>query len=109
MTVLYWSKVRPPQISVQYIVDYFMPYNHNATRISESGTFFFQVTLQTGKVVSDASVSDNGKFLLKVEKRTIDLVEYMEADYLLVASGSSKQVEIFCSGLKYQRQEFVFM
>ncbi|ONK75668.1 uncharacterized protein A4U43_C03F19290 [Asparagus officinalis] len=49
------------------------------------------VTLQTGKVVTDASVSDNGKFLLKVEKRTVDLVEYTEADYLLVASGSNKQ------------------
>lgn len=49
------------------------------------------VSLQTGKVVSDVSINDNGKFLLKVEKRTIDLVEYMEADYLLVATGSCQQ------------------
>lgn len=54
-----------------------------------------QVSLQIGKVVSDASISDNGKFLLKVEKRTIDLVEYMEADYLLVATGSNQQVGNF--------------
>ncbi|XP_042976093.1 uncharacterized protein YtfP isoform X4 [Carya illinoinensis] len=45
----------------------------------------------TGKVVTTASASSLGKFLLKIEKRTIDYVEYVEADYLLIASGSSPQ------------------
>ncbi|KAF5961777.1 uncharacterized protein LOC114267950 isoform X3 [Camellia sinensis] len=49
------------------------------------------VLLQTGKVVTTASVTVGGKFLLKIEKRTIDFVDYVEADYLLIASGSSKQ------------------
>ncbi|OAY73120.1 Uncharacterized protein YtfP, partial [Ananas comosus] len=49
------------------------------------------VSLQTGKVVSSTSVVGNGKFLLKVEKRTIDFVEHLEAKYVLVATGSSKQ------------------
>ncbi|XP_072958570.1 uncharacterized protein [Typha angustifolia] len=49
------------------------------------------VVLQTGKTVSNASVTDNGKFVLKVEKRTIDFVEYVDADYVLVATGSSQQ------------------
>ncbi|KAJ0042409.1 hypothetical protein Pint_19330 [Pistacia integerrima] len=49
------------------------------------------VSLQTGKVVTTASANAGGKFLLKVEKRTINLVESIEADYLLIASGSSKQ------------------
>lgn len=33
-----------------------------------------------------------GKFTVKLEKRSIDHVEYVEADYLLIASGSSQQV-----------------
>ncbi|XP_008807884.2 uncharacterized protein YtfP isoform X3 [Phoenix dactylifera] len=49
------------------------------------------VSLQTGKVVSGASIVDNERFLLKVEKRTVDFVEYIEADYVLVATGSSRQ------------------
>ncbi|KAF8399397.1 hypothetical protein HHK36_015261 [Tetracentron sinense] len=49
------------------------------------------VLLQTGKVVTSATITDSGKFLLKIEKRTIDSVEYVEADYLLIASGSSRQ------------------
>lgn len=49
-------------------------------------------------MVSGASIVDNGKFLLKVEKRTVDFVEYIQADYILVATGSSRQVNdcIFC-------------
>lgn len=51
------------------------------------------VVLQTGKVVTTASSDNAGwKFLLKVEKRTMNLVECIEADYLLIASGSSQQV-----------------
>ncbi|XWS73690.1 hypothetical protein CRYUN_Cryun02cG0150500 [Craigia yunnanensis] len=49
------------------------------------------VSLQTGKVVTGASSSAGGKFLLKNEKRTLDSVELVEADYLLIASGSSQQ------------------
>ncbi|XP_023758159.1 uncharacterized protein LOC111906624 isoform X1 [Lactuca sativa] len=49
------------------------------------------VTLQTGKSVTSASISQSGKFILKIEKRTIDYVDFVEADYLLIASGSSQQ------------------
>ncbi|KAJ1266670.1 hypothetical protein BS78_08G170000 [Paspalum vaginatum] len=49
------------------------------------------VSLQAGKAVSSASVTQCGKFLLKVEKRTADLVDYIEANYVLVATGSSQQ------------------
>ncbi|XP_044505451.1 uncharacterized protein YtfP isoform X2 [Mangifera indica] len=52
---------------------------------------FRGVSLQTGKFVTSASANAGGKILLKVEKRTINLVESIEADYLLIASGSSKQ------------------
>ena len=50
------------------------------------------VSLQTGKAVTTASATSGGKFLIKIEKRTINYVEYVEADYLLIASGSSQQV-----------------
>ncbi|KAJ9564360.1 hypothetical protein OSB04_000326 [Centaurea solstitialis] len=49
------------------------------------------VTLQTGKSVTSACTSAGGKFILKIEKRTIDYVDFIEADYLLIASGSSQQ------------------
>ncbi|WOL15240.1 hypothetical protein Cni_G24021 [Canna indica] len=49
------------------------------------------VVLQIGKTVSEVSLSDSGQFLLKVEKRTTDFVEHIMADYLLMATGSSKQ------------------
>ncbi|CAI9109619.1 OLC1v1009469C1 [Oldenlandia corymbosa var. corymbosa] len=49
------------------------------------------VLLKTGYTVTSASVSVGGKFTMKVEKRTAGLVEYLEADYLLIASGSSRQ------------------
>ncbi|CAK9175380.1 unnamed protein product [Ilex paraguariensis] len=49
------------------------------------------VILQTGKAVTTASSTVGGKFVLKIEKRTIDFIEYVEADYLLIASGSSQQ------------------
>uniref|UniRef100_M8D685 FAD-dependent oxidoreductase 2 FAD binding domain-containing protein n=1 Tax=Aegilops tauschii TaxID=37682 RepID=M8D685_AEGTA len=44
-----------------------------------------------GKSVSGASVDANGKFVVKVEKRTIDFVDYISANYVLVATGSSQQ------------------
>ncbi|KAL3525970.1 hypothetical protein ACH5RR_014342 [Cinchona calisaya] len=49
------------------------------------------VILQTGKVVTNASSTGSGKFTIKVEKRTADYVEYLEPDYLLITSGSSRQ------------------
>ncbi|KAG6779360.1 hypothetical protein POTOM_015737 [Populus tomentosa] len=49
------------------------------------------VSLQTRKVVSSASVEAGGKFLLKLEKRTVSFVENVKADYLLITSGSSQQ------------------
>ncbi|XP_039803144.1 uncharacterized protein YtfP-like isoform X3 [Panicum virgatum] len=49
------------------------------------------VSLQAGKAVSSASVTQHGKFVLKVEKRTADLVDYITANYVLVATGSSQQ------------------
>ncbi|KAK3227760.1 hypothetical protein Dsin_007622 [Dipteronia sinensis] len=50
------------------------------------------VFLQTGKVVTTTNATAGGKFLFKLEKRTLNLVECIEADYLLIASGSSKPV-----------------
>eukprot|EP00267_Zea_mays_P054277 XP_020407501.1 uncharacterized protein LOC100192078 isoform X5 [Zea mays] len=50
------------------------------------------VSLQAGKTVSSASVAQDGKFVLKVEKRTADLVDYINANYILVATGSSQHV-----------------
>ncbi|CAN1755571.1 Uncharacterized protein YtfP [Linum perenne] len=44
-----------------------------------------------GKTVTTASSVAQGKFLVKVEKRTVDFLEYLEADYLMIASGSSRQ------------------
>ncbi|XP_066360387.1 uncharacterized protein [Miscanthus floridulus] len=49
------------------------------------------VSLQAGKAVSSASVAQDGKFVLKVEKRTSDFVDYINANYVLVATGSSQQ------------------
>uniref|UniRef100_A0A0D9Y1V3 Uncharacterized protein n=1 Tax=Leersia perrieri TaxID=77586 RepID=A0A0D9Y1V3_9ORYZ len=49
------------------------------------------VELKAGKAVSGASVIENGRFVLKVEKRTIDFVDYINADYVVVATGSSQQ------------------
>uniref|UniRef100_J3NFC5 Plasma membrane ATPase n=1 Tax=Oryza brachyantha TaxID=4533 RepID=J3NFC5_ORYBR len=49
------------------------------------------VDLKAGKAVSGASVSENGEFVVKVEKRTIDFVDYVKANYVLVATGSSQQ------------------
>lgn len=57
--------------------------------------------MQIGKVVSDASCKNDGKFVLKVEKRTIDFVEYIEANYVLIATGSSQQVIIFFLVVKH--------
>ncbi|XP_038889407.1 uncharacterized protein YtfP isoform X4 [Benincasa hispida] len=48
------------------------------------------VELKTGKVVTSASVSSGGKFALKIQK-LMNCVEHIEANYLLIASGSSRQ------------------
>lgn len=39
-----------------------------------------------------ASSTASGKFTVKLEKRSVDYIEYVEADYLLIASGSSQPV-----------------
>uniref|UniRef100_A0A0E0JCU3 FAD-dependent oxidoreductase 2 FAD binding domain-containing protein n=1 Tax=Oryza nivara TaxID=4536 RepID=A0A0E0JCU3_ORYNI len=44
-----------------------------------------------GKAVTGASVTENGKFVVKVEKRTVDFVDHVNAKYVLVATGSSQQ------------------
>ncbi|MQL92526.1 hypothetical protein Taro_025147 [Colocasia esculenta] len=49
------------------------------------------VALQMGKTVTKASTNVNGKFHLQFEKRSTDSVEHVEADFLLIASGSSRQ------------------
>ncbi|CAI0453661.1 unnamed protein product [Linum tenue] len=49
------------------------------------------VCLQTGKTVTSVSAGVQGKFILKVEKRSVEFLEYLEADYLLIASGGSRQ------------------
>ncbi|KAL4192775.1 hypothetical protein AMTRI_Chr06g196010 [Amborella trichopoda] len=54
-------------------------------------SWFSDLLLQTGKVVTSASRAVNGKFVLKIEKFSVDLVEAVEADYLLIATGSSRQ------------------
>lgn len=47
--------------------------------------------MQIGKVVKTAS-ADGGKFILGIQKNSYAPVEHVEADYLLIASGSSSQV-----------------
>ncbi|XP_023880013.2 uncharacterized protein LOC111992379 isoform X1 [Quercus suber] len=74
------GRVFPVSNSSSSIIDCLMS---EATRLG--------VSLQTGKAVTTASATSGGKFLIKIEKRTINYVEYVEADYLLIASGSSQQ------------------
>ncbi|XP_027923491.1 uncharacterized protein LOC114181282 isoform X1 [Vigna unguiculata] len=49
------------------------------------------VSLQTRKVVAAISILSSGKFLLEIQQHTSVHVERVEADYLLLASGSSRQ------------------
>ncbi|XP_073271980.1 uncharacterized protein [Primulina huaijiensis] len=49
------------------------------------------VVLQTGCIVTSVSTISGVKFSVKIEKRTIDYIKYVEADYLMIASGSSQQ------------------
>ncbi|KAE8785904.1 hypothetical protein D1007_40333 [Hordeum vulgare] len=51
----------------------------------------FRLTKKAGKSVSGASVDANGKFVVEVEKCTVDFVDYMSANYVLVATRSSQQ------------------
>lgn len=41
-----------------------------------------------------ASTQPDGKFLVKVGKRTADVSESIQASYLLIATGSSPQVSL---------------
>ncbi|KAL6521736.1 hypothetical protein OROGR_018305 [Orobanche gracilis] len=45
----------------------------------------------TGKTVTSVSTSAAGKFSVRIEKRSVDYVEHVESDYLMIASGSSEQ------------------
>ncbi|XP_027358046.1 uncharacterized protein LOC113867159 [Abrus precatorius] len=49
------------------------------------------VSVQTRKTVTAVSILSSSKFLLEVEQRPPDHAEHVEADYLLIASGSSRQ------------------
>ncbi|KAJ8438121.1 hypothetical protein Cgig2_015378 [Carnegiea gigantea] len=49
------------------------------------------VSVQTGKAVITASSSADGKFALKIGKRTSASLDSVVADYLLIATGSSKE------------------
>ncbi|KAL2252433.1 UNVERIFIED_CONTAM: 3-dehydro-bile acid delta(4,6)-reductase [Sesamum indicum] len=49
------------------------------------------VVLQTGKAVTSVSTTACGKFSIKIEKRTVNYVEYIEANYVMIATGSSEQ------------------
>lgn len=48
--------------------------------------------MQTRKAVTSASVASSGKLLLNVQQQSTDHVERVEADYLLIATGCSRQV-----------------
>ena len=52
------------------------------------------VSVQTRKTVTAVSVTNSGKFLLEVGQQPTDHAECVEADYLLIASGSSRQVVV---------------
>lgn len=58
----------------------------------DADCFFLSVALETGKTVTTVSAIAGSKFSVKVEKRTVGYVEYTEANYLMIASGSSAQV-----------------
>ncbi|KAG6411155.1 hypothetical protein SASPL_129230 [Salvia splendens] len=49
------------------------------------------VVLETGKTVTSVSAISGCKFSVKVEKRTVGYVEHAEANFLMIASGSSEQ------------------
>ncbi|CAH2079957.1 unnamed protein product, partial [Thlaspi arvense] len=49
------------------------------------------VRLERGKSVLSASTKPDGKFVIKVGKRSDDTSESIEASFLLIATGSSKQ------------------
>ncbi|KAM7267155.1 hypothetical protein ACFE04_009321 [Oxalis oulophora] len=49
------------------------------------------VNLQTGKIVKNAVTSADRKFIIKIEKPMANYREQIEADYLLIASGSNRQ------------------
>lgn len=52
------------------------------------------VSVQTRKIVAAVSILSSGKFLLQVQQQSSDHTEHVEADYLLIASGSSRQVVV---------------
>ncbi|RWW09317.1 hypothetical protein GW17_00027187 [Ensete ventricosum] len=60
--------------------------------VSNSSASIVDSLLNEAKSRGDVSLIDGEQFLLKVEKRTMNFVEYIKADYVLMAMGSSQQV-----------------
>ncbi|KAF4351121.1 hypothetical protein G4B88_025511 [Cannabis sativa] len=54
------------------------------------GAYSLSSVVQTGKIVRMAS-ANGGKFLLGIRKQTTSPLEYLEAEYLLIASGNNSQ------------------
>lgn len=52
------------------------------------------VSMQTRKTITAVSVLSGGKFLLEIKQQPADYAEHVEADYLLIATGSSRQVVV---------------
>lgn len=50
--------------------------------------------MQTKKNVTAVSVSSGGKFLLEIKQLPAGSAEHVEVDYLLIASGSNRQVVV---------------
>ncbi|CAH2079944.1 unnamed protein product [Thlaspi arvense] len=55
------------------------------------------VRLERGKSVLSASTKPDGKFVVKVGKRSDDTSESIEASYLLIATGSSQQGHVLAT------------
>ncbi|KAG9153490.1 hypothetical protein Leryth_018748 [Lithospermum erythrorhizon] len=64
----------------------FIFHNCRCTEAKEEG-----IVLQTGNVVMSASATTGRNFSIKIRKRMSEHVENVEANYLLVASGSSQE------------------
>lgn len=50
------------------------------------------VSMQTKKTVTAVSVTSDGKFLLDIKQQLANSPDHVEADYLLIATGSNRQV-----------------
>jgi lysine/ornithine N-monooxygenase len=50
--------------------------------------------MQTKKNVTSVSVLSDGKFLLEIKQLPSGSAEHIEVDYLLIATGSNRQVVV---------------